>query len=247
MGNQPLYLVVYKIHFLKCSLKKWFLYPCFSCQGWRLQCQLRWWHCCVIFNSHSVLSETLLTDGFTLEALLERLSLLLLSQAGWLLPAPLPFMHADVEPQITHTPDSHILHMKIIGSKFNLFALPHLGPRGSSISFLHVQIHGCPPELSSWRLPVHFPTQHHPSGFGVLSPTTGVPQIQNCLPKPLAACFFLGDSPDHCTHMHILFLSAAPAWHFLNMFLTSQAGTEDRNNLWGLWGCRASPRTSTNC
>lgn len=70
----------------------------------------------------------------TSEAALEGLSLLLLSQAGWLLPALLPFMHAHVGPQLSHTPDSHILHMKIIGSKLPFFVLSHLGPTTSSTS-----------------------------------------------------------------------------------------------------------------
>lgn len=90
-------------------------------------------------------------------------------------PWPSPLMHAHVDPQLSHTPDSHILHMKIIGSKLHFFALSRLGPTGSSTSLPHVQIHGCPPEPSSGHLSAHFSTQHHPSGFGVTSPTAGLP------------------------------------------------------------------------
>lgn len=92
-----------------------------------------------------MLSKTLLTVGITLEASLESLSLLLLSQAGWLLPALVPFMHAHVDPQLSHTPDSHIFHMKIIGSKLHFFALSHLGPT----AWRHVPSPCAEPWLSS--------------------------------------------------------------------------------------------------
>lgn len=45
-----------------------------------------------------------------------------LRRAGWLLPAPLPFMHTHVQSQLSHTPGSRILHMKIIGPKLPFFA-----------------------------------------------------------------------------------------------------------------------------
>lgn len=53
---------------------------------------------------------------------LNPLPLLLLRRAGWLLPAPLPFVHAHVHPELSHTPGSYILHMKVMGSKLPFFA-----------------------------------------------------------------------------------------------------------------------------
>lgn len=178
-----------------------------------------------------MLSETLLTVGFTLETLFERLSLLFLSQAGWLLPAPLPFMHAHVDPQLSHSPDSHILHMKIIGSKLHFFALSHLGPTGSSMSLFPI----CRSMAVLHSLPLGtclhiFPPSTMLQVLGSHLLLLGCHKF-SIASQSLQLHGFLEDSPDHCMHEHTLVLSAAPAQHFLNIFLASQAGTEEKTNL----------------
>lgn len=71
---------------------------------------------------------------------LNALPLLFLRQAGWLLPAPLTFMHTHVHPQLSHTLSSYILPLCL--------SLARLGLTGFGTSPPHVQLHGCPPEPS---------------------------------------------------------------------------------------------------
>lgn len=162
---------------------------------------------------------------------LSPLSLLFLRWGGWLCPARLCFMHTYAHAQLSQTPGSHTLHMKIIRSKLPFFAclcltwVPqdpgHPFPMCGSTSVLP----GSPRGACLWA-----------------SPRGSVSQVWG-------ARLLLADCHKSSSTFQSLQLSAVPALCFLNRLLaklgqrTSTASKVPGPNT----GCRASSRTSASC
>lgn len=154
----------------------WFIYPWFNCQGMRSAASLdddielprSTLNLSVVWNVTS--------SWFYLGDIAWTPCLCCLRRAGWLLPAPLPLMHAHVHSLLSHTAGSRILRMKIIGSELPFFVCLCLiwVPQSSVCPF---PMYGSTtlPEPSSRCLPAHLPSQPLLSGTGDSSPTAWLP------------------------------------------------------------------------